>query len=120
VNEQDLICIVCPAGCELEVSGDGNEWQVRHNRCAKGIDYARKEVFAPERELTSTVALRGSALEKRLPVRLDRPIARGLILPVVAVIREAVAQVPVEMGDLVLGDVLGLGVNVIASRSVRE
>jgi CxxC motif-containing protein len=39
---------------------------------------------------------------------------------VVAVIREAVAQVPVEMGDLVLGDVLGLGVNVIASRSVRE
>jgi CxxC motif-containing protein len=120
MNEYGLICIICPVGCELEVSGNGNEWQVQHHRCAKGIDYARKEVSAPERELTSTVALRGSVLEKRLPVRLDRPIARGLVLPVVAVIREAVARVPVEMGDLILGDVLGLGVNLIASRSVRE
>ncbi len=118
--EQDLVCIICPAGCELEVSGDGDEWQVRHHRCVKGIEYARKEVTAPERELTSTVALRGSAREKRLPVRLDRPIAKSLILPVVAVIRQATAQAPVEMGDLILGDVLGLGVNVIASRSVRE
>lgn len=120
MNEQGLICIICPAGCELEVSGEGSDWQVRHNRCAKGIDYAHKEVTAPERELTTTVTLRGSALEKRLPVRLDRPIGKSLVLPVVAVIREAVAQIPVEMGDTILGDVLGLGVNVIASRSVRE
>jgi CxxC motif-containing protein len=120
VNEQNLICIICPAGCELEVSGDGEEWQVRHHRCIKGIEYARKEVIAPERELTTTVVLRGSALEKRLPVRLDRPIAKSLVLPVVAMIRQAAAQVPIEMGDPILCDVLGLGVNLIAGRSVRE
>jgi CxxC motif-containing protein len=120
VNEHGLICIICPAGCELEVNKEGDEWQVQHHRCAKGIDYARKEMTSPERELTSTVPLRGSSREKRLPVRLDRPIAKSLILPVVAVIRQATAQVPVEMGDLILADVLGLGVNVIASRSVRE
>jgi CxxC motif-containing protein len=116
-----LTCIICPVGCELEVTlgGDGDV-HVLNNRCSRGVDYAVQETTAPERTFTSTVILRGSALERRLPVRLDRVISKARLLDMAEYVRTLEAEVPVSMGDVIQFDVLKLGVNLIASRSVKE
>ncbi|MCX5970742.1 MAG: DUF1667 domain-containing protein [Coprothermobacterota bacterium] len=116
-----LTCITCPVGCELEVTLEGEgEVRVLNNRCPRGVDYAVQETTAPERTFTSTVKLRGSSLERRLPVRLDRVIAKARLLEVAEYVRTLEAQVPVTMGDVLQDDLLKLGANLVASRSVKE
>jgi CxxC motif-containing protein len=40
----------------MEVQVEGEEvTEVKGNKCKEGIEYARREVFSPERILTSTV-----------------------------------------------------------------
>lgn len=119
-SPSSLTCITCPVGCELEVTveGDGNV-RVLNNRCPRGVDYAVQETTAPERTFTSTVKLRWSALERRLPVRLDRLIDKARLLEVAEYVRSLEVQAPVSMGDVLQADLLKSGANLIASRSVK-
>ena len=43
-TRNELICISCPRGCLLKVSGQGEALEITGNFCSKGIDYARKEI----------------------------------------------------------------------------
>ena len=55
---RELTCISCPLGCPLKVETDENGavLQVTGNTCKRGEIYGKKEVTAPERTVTSTVA----------------------------------------------------------------
>lgn len=113
------LCIGCPLGCRLEVEEDLSHEivEVRGHRCRKGERFARQEHVDPRRMLTTTVAVRGGRLA-RLPVRTADAIPKDLVLPLCEQLRSVVVPAPVEMGDLVLGDPLGLGVDVVASRTI--
>ena len=56
---RELTCISCPLGCPLKVETDENGavLQVTGNTCKRGEVYGKKEVTAPERTVTSTVAV---------------------------------------------------------------
>ncbi len=65
------LCIGCPLGCRLEVDEDTAEHTVLTVRgfgCRRGREYAIQEHTAPQRIVTTTVAVRGG-LWPRLPVR---------------------------------------------------
>ena len=53
----NLTCIGCPLGCQIEVmmDEDGEILLVTGNTCPRGDKYARKEVTAPTRIVTSSV-----------------------------------------------------------------
>lgn len=114
----ELICIVCPRGCHLKVDEE-NGYGVTGNSCEKGVIYGKKELTCPTRVITSTVKVTGGVL-CRLPVKTDGDVPKKDIFRVMELLNEVSVQAPVEIGDIVLPDILGLGVNIVATKSVSE
>ena len=71
----------------------------------------------PTRVLTTTVAIEGGA-HGRMPVRTEQPIPKGKLFEAVEALRQVRLTSPVHCGDVVLENILGTGVNVIASRDL--
>ncbi|MDA3732997.1 DUF1667 domain-containing protein [Niameybacter massiliensis] len=112
--ERQLICIVCPKGCRLTVSGE-ETLSVTGNTCPKGAEYGVKEVTAPTRVVTSTVKIEGS-IHPTLPVKTNGDIPKQMIPECMEVINSLTVQSPVKMGDVLVADLLGTGVELVASR----
>lgn len=117
----ELTCISCPLGCPLKVETDseGNVLSVTGNTCKRGEAYGRKEVTAPTRTVTSTVRLLGGSMPV-VPVRTREDIPKGKIFDVMEAVRRASAQAPVHIGDVIIADAAGTGVDLIATRSVEK
>ncbi len=113
------LCIGCPLGCRLEVEEDEDHQivEVRGHSCKKGERFARQEHVDPRRMLTTTVAVHGGVIA-RLPVRTVDTIPKDLVLPMCERLRTVAVTAPVSMGDVVLPDALGSGVDVVASRDL--
>lgn len=113
-----LVCIECPAGCVLLVEVEaGRAAKVEGGRCPKAETWAAGEIENPVRTLTSTVAAADLGL-RMVPVRTDRPIPQHKIFEAMEGVRKIVIDRPVSCGDVVAQNFLGLGVNLIATRSV--
>lgn len=112
----ELICIVCPKGCHLNI--DEAAGTVRGNSCKRGAAYGRDELINPTRTLTTTVKLLGGVLP-RCPVRTSAPIPKKQMFDAMAVIDRLTVNAPVERGQVLIADLLGTGADVIATRSIR-
>lgn len=114
-----LTCILCPNGCELEVEYEGTVIRsVSGNKCPKGAGYAEQEIVNPMRNIASSVDLEGGTMPL-VSVRLTGPIPKAKIMDVMEVIRKTTVKAPVSIGDVLIPDVLGLHVDVIATRNVK-
>lgn len=117
-DERELICISCPVGCPLSVTvKDGEVLAVRGNKCPKGISYAKAEILDPRRILTTTVRIRGCSLQQ-LPVRTRQAIPKSLLAKGMEALSRYEVKAPVQIGDVLMSNFLGTGVDVIASRSI--
>ena len=113
---KELICIVCPKGCHLKVDEENN-YRVTGNSCEKGEAYGKKELTNPTRVVTSTVRLSGASI-RRLPVKTNGDIPKQDIFRAVALLDGASAAAPVRRGDVIVPNVLGLGVDFVATKSI--
>ena len=115
--EQTITCISCPVGCRMTVRvEDGTVVSVAGNTCKRGETYARQECVAPERMVTAVIPVEGSAMP--LSVKTRTPIPKAKIQDCMAALAKVRLAAPVSMGDVVLPDVCGTGVDVIATKSV--
>lgn len=114
---RELTCISCPLGCPLrvELDGSGKVLSVTGNTCRRGEEYGRKEVTAPTRTVTSTVRVEGGRTPV-VSVRTREDIPKEKIFPCMEEIRLATAKAPVKLGDVVIPNVAGTGVDVIATK----
>jgi CxxC motif-containing protein len=113
--EKIITCIICPLGCDITVSGEGETiHSITGQKCKRGEEYARNEFIHPLRILTSTVKLSGS-VEPLLAVRSNKPIPKELLLQSMDLIRTARAKAPVKRGDVIIPDILGTGADIVAS-----
>lgn len=118
-STREMICIACPIGCVLTVKTKGTEIRgVTGNRCAKGPVYAAQEVAGPRRVVTTTVRLVGGRIAL-LPVKTRAAVPRDLAREVVRAAADVVATAPITLGQVVLADVAGTGVELVATRSVE-
>lgn len=115
---KNLICIVCPKGCHLQVDED-NGYAVTGNSCPRGAEYGKTELLHPTRVLTSTVRVDGG-LHRRLPVKTTAPIPKELLFQAMEVLNGVTLTAPVTVGQVVLHDLLGTGVDVVATREMKK
>lgn len=122
----NLTCIGCPMGCQLTVTlEDGAVTSVTGNHCRIGDNYARKEVTSPTRIVTSTVAVlpdRNTVPEVdkhygRISVKTASDVPKSKIMDVMAEIKRTYAHAPIQIGDVILANVAGTGVDVIATKA---
>lgn len=115
---KNLICIVCPKGCHLQVDED-NGYAVTGNSCPRGAEYGKTELLHPTRVLTSTVRVDGG-LHRRLPVKTSAPIPKELLFQAMEALNGVTLTAPVTVGQVVLHDLLGTGVDVVATREMKK
>ena len=113
-------CIMCPMGCEMTVTLENGKFaDVTGNSCPRGARYAESEVTDPRRMLTTTVRIKGGLLPL-LPVVSADVLPKGMIADCAAYLHDVVVEAPVKAGDVIVPDILDLGVDIVASRDMAR
>ena len=120
IETKQLNCINCPLGCLLMVElTDGKVTKVTGNTCPRGESYAYQEMTDPQRMLTSTIHIEGGALPL-LPVVSQKTLPKDRILDCAAALRGITVMAPIKAGAVVVTNVLGLSIDILASRDMDK
>ena len=122
-----MTCVICPKGCGIKVDwelcDDGSKkvFGVFGNSCTRGLKYATAEVVHPERVLTSTVRLVNDGDDghscELVPIRSASPIPKeSLMAAMEEISKKTIRNSSVKMGDVVIEDIAGTGVAMVACR----
>ena len=115
-----LPCITCPAGCIINVTlKDGRVLNVTGNSCERGETYAKNEITAPVRIVTSNVKVSGGDKDI-LSVRTASPIPKDKIFDSIDALKDLTVAAPVSIGDCIVKNVAGTGIDFIAAANVSS
>ena len=116
ISEREMICVVCPNGCRMTVRLDaGRVVSIVGAVCKRGDAYAAEECVAPKRMVTTLVRTEGRA---PLSVKTAAPIPKDKIFDVLAAVHAVRVSSPTRIGDVVLANVCGTGVDILATSVV--
>lgn len=121
MSNKELTCIGCPMGCQLSVDFDDKNntvLSVTGNNCKIGENYAKKELTNPTRIVTSSIQVDGGDLPM-VSVKTEEDIPKGEIFNIMKEIHETNVQAPVKIGDVLIKNVAGTNVNIIATRDIK-
>ena len=112
MKTRELTCIVCPRGCSLkvELSDEGAVLSVSGNICKRGETYANNECTNPQRTVTSTVRCADGEV---VSCKTSTTVPKALVFDVMKEINNVVAPSSVNIGDVVIANVLGTGADVV-------
>lgn len=103
--KRELICIVCPVGCQLCVELEGKTVKsVSGNTCPRGKVYAETECTNPQRTVTSTVRCTDGSM---VSVKTDRTIPKEKMAECMKIINNTIVPLPISVGDVIIEDVFG-------------
>ena len=118
MEKRELTCIGCPLGCQVTVTMENNEVvDVTGFTCPRGEKYAREEVTNPTRVVTSIVRVEGGNLEA-VSVKTKDVIPKGKIFETLEEIKPVIVKAPVKIGNVIIPDVAGTGVDIIATKNI--
>ena len=116
--KKEIICTVCPRGCTVTVNGDGKNVQtVEGYGCKRGLEYASAEYAHPVRILTTLVKIDG-VQNDLLPVRSNQPLPKEKLFDCMDVIRATSVKLPVNRYDVIIPNICGTGVDIVATKNV--
>ena len=61
-----------------------------------------------------------SEIEVRLPVKSNKPLPKERIFDAMEVINKTCAKAPIYIGDVVIKNILGLDVDIIATKDINR
>ena len=119
-EEKEIICIGCPIGCKvIGIFNAQKLIDIKGYQCERGREYAIKEFTNPVRVLSTTVRIEG-AMVALLPVKTTAPIPKEMLFRCMKFLAQLVVYAPVKMGDVIVKDILGTGVDVVATRTLER
>ena len=123
MKKKELVCIVCPNGCPLEVEiantvKDLKIIGITGNLCDKGPVWAEQELLNPVRNIASNIRVEKGDFPL-VSVRTDSPIPLDSIFDVMEEIKKARVKAPVAIGDCLIDKPAGLPCKIIATRNVN-
>ena len=113
---KNMICIICPRGCSLQIKIDGEHIQVSGNACPKGHEYAVNECTNPVRTVTATIRV-SNRENTMVSVKTAVPVSKANMMEVMNVLRGTSVQAPVSIGDIVLSNVCGS--DIVVTKEVK-
>ena len=117
---KNIICVACPMGCELHVdlNAAGEIENVTGNTCKRGPGYAQAEITNPTRSFHSTVRVEGGRTPL-VSVKSAGPVPKRLLMDCARATRGVNINAPVAIGDVIVPDVCGTGVDLVATNRVN-
>lgn len=123
MKEKELICVICPNGCELKaVIEEAPEMVVKEitgELCEKGPAWAEQELLNPMRTIASSIHIDGGDYPL-VSVRTDAAIPLESISNVMKAIKSIKVKAPVKIGDVLIKNPGGMSCNIIATRHVEK
>jgi len=117
---KNIICIRCPRGCKVAIKSKNNKIQsITGNACPLGIEYAREEFIDPKRILPTTVKVINGELPL-VPVKTEKGIPKDLLFEAMKEIAELEVKAPVKIGQVIIKNLIGTGVRLIATRNINR
>ena len=114
--KRELICIVCPKGCNLTAElENGKVVSVSGNTCKRGEEYAVNECTNPVRCVTTTMKTKDG---ETVSVKTDKPIAKDKMFELMKIINKEKVVLPISVGDVIIKDVFGC--NIVATQNKGE
>lgn len=107
------------AGADGRVRSGMRIEQIAGNRCLRGAAYVTQEIEAPMRNIATSILVEGGELPLA-SVRLTRPVPRKRLSDVMEAIKKIKVSAPIQAGTIVIPDVLGLGSDVIVTKTVEK
>lgn len=114
---KEFVCIVCPNSCHLTVSDDSGHVEVNGNSCPRGKKHGIQEFSCPMRMITTTVAVNNGMLPRLSVVSTDE-VPRGKLKQCLNDIYKIEIKAPIKVGDIIIKNIQGTGVDIVASRSM--
>lgn len=115
MSKKSYVCIVCPRSCHLEVEQkEDGEIKVTNFQCKRGLEYGKNEFLNPMRMLSSTISIEGAKF-RRLPVISKGEIPKEKLFGCLQSLYKVKVKSPIKEGDVVLANICGTGVDIIAS-----
>ena len=108
MEKRNFTCIMCPLGCQLTVTIDGDNITVTGNNCKRGEVFGKEEVTCPMRIVTSSVKT-----EKGVRAcKTSKPVPKSMIFEVMKEI-EKLRLKSVKFGEVVIKNVLNTGADIV-------
>lgn len=116
---KELVCIVCPRGCTMQIEGEGENIKVTGNSCKRGLNFAISEMTEPKRTICTTVKTAFKEVPV-IPCRVSTDIPKNKIFDIMKEINSFTLNDKIGRGDIIIKDVLGLGVDIIATSDILK
>lgn len=118
--KNEITCIICPIGCRLIVEyEDDTIIDIKGFECKKGKKYASEELLNPVRTLTTTIIVKNGEIPL-VSVKTDKPIPKDKLFEVMDAVSEIEVHSPLSIGDVLVKNVLGLNVDIVATKNVER
>ena len=111
-----LVCIVCPMGCPMEVTLNGKcVVEVKGNSCPRGKAYAQAECTNPTRVITTTAVAENGQL---VSVKSSKALPKEKWRTYMNRINQTVVKLPVVIGEVVIRGIEP-GIDIIATKDCK-
>lgn len=118
MTQHEISCILCPVSCQAHVEvDDAGVISITNLECQRGEHYIEQELQAPLRDVFTTIPIIGASIP-RLPVRTTQPVPKSEVMNCMRALAKLQVKAPIQIGTIVLRNILGLGIDVIASRTL--
>ncbi len=115
---KDIICIVCPKGCQIKVNIDENgNITTTGNTCKRGEVYAMAECTNPVRVITTTVVAQNG---KVIPVKTTTAVAKESVVDCMKAINNIHPTIEqCKFGNIICQNILNTGADIIITAPIR-
>ena len=111
---REIVCIVCPNGCRIQCEQTKSGYRFTGQKCKRGESYAAAELTHPMRSLTTSVKTAFSD-SPVVSVRTDGEVEKNKLSELTAALGKVVVTDRLQIGDIVVKDICGTGVNIICT-----
>lgn len=122
-NTHQFVCVHCPKGCVITITlpadvviDEQTDISLVGHQCKHGKKFSRQELLEPHRILTTTVRVKDT--DRMLPVRSAEPLPKARLDDVMRVLDGVEVETPVSCGNVILENVLDLGIDIVATWTV--
>lgn len=109
-EKREMICIMCPMGCNLTVEKNADGINISGNGCIRGANFAKEELSCPKRIVTTSV----KTAEGVKSCKTTSPIPKSMIFDVINEI-EKLRLKKVKFGQVIIKNVLNTGADVVVT-----
>ncbi|MBI2885949.1 MAG: DUF1667 domain-containing protein [Chloroflexi bacterium] len=115
-----FVCVVCPTSCDVNAEWNETELlSIDHAQCKLAWEFIRGEIFDPRRTVTTSIMVDGGELPL-VSVKTRTPVPKAQVLAVMDRLADVMVRAPVDIGEVIVPDVLGTGSDVVATRKVKH